>query len=173
MTQEIINKARIEELPFFDELFHACKADLLNREIFQWDDQYPNREYFEWVIGQEEMIVLRKHGKLVGAMVLNEWQVPEWEEVRWSNLDGKYLILHAFCVHPSAQGGGFGGKMLQFAENLAKEKGYMGMRLDAFSGNPGALKFYETRGYSRKGEVFFSSKPLGHETYYCYEKIFK
>lgn len=95
-------------------------------------------------------------------MVLNEWQLPEWQEVKWSEPDGKVLILHSFCVQPAAQGSGYGGKMLEFVEASAKEKGYAGIRLDAFSGNPGALKFYESRGYIKKGEIFISTKPLGH-----------
>lgn len=172
MSQENINLALNDDLPLIMELFDASKLDLLKREIFQWDDQYPNKQYFEWVIKEKEMFVYRKEDQVLGAIVLNEWQLPEWEEVKWSKRNGKVLVIHAFCVHPDIQGGGYGGKLLQFAEELAKEKGFVGIRLDAFSGNPRALKFYETRGFMKKGEIFISSKPLGHETYYCYEKLF-
>jgi ribosomal protein S18 acetylase RimI-like enzyme len=172
MNQESITLGTNEDLDSIDDLFEDCKKDLLNKEIFQWDDQYPNKEYLEWVVNEEEMYVLRVDGKVMGAMVINEWQLPEWQEVKWSEPGSKVLILHSFCVQPSAQGSGYGRRMLDFVENFAKEKGYGGIRLDAFSGNPGALKFYETRGYIKKGEIFISTKPLGHETYYCYEKLF-
>ncbi|MGG3564392.1 GNAT family N-acetyltransferase [Neobacillus rhizosphaerae] len=171
MIQESITPGTKEDLGSIIDLFEACKKVLLMKGIFQWDDQYPNKEYLEWVVNEKEMYVYRVDGKVMGAMVLNEWQLPEWQEVKWSEPEGKVLILHSFCVQPSAQRTGYGGKMLEFVEAFAKEKGYAGIRLDAFSGNPSALKFYETRGYIKKGEIFISTKPLGHETYYCYEKI--
>jgi ribosomal protein S18 acetylase RimI-like enzyme len=171
MTNETITLGKKENLESIVDLFEACKKELMNKEIFQWDDQYPNKEYLEWVLQEEEMFVYFNNHKVLGAMVLNEWQLPEWKEIQWSENDGKVLILHSFCVHPSVQGCGYGGKMLEFAEHFAKERGFAGIRLDAFSGNPGALKFYETRGYSKKGEIFISTKPLNQETYYCYEKI--
>ncbi len=166
-----ITLAKKEDLPYIEELFESCKLDLLKKEIFQWDDQYPNKEYFEWVIKEKEMYVHRQDNQVLGAIVLNEWQHPEWEKVKWGENRGKIMVIHAFCVHPHVQGGGYGSKILEFAEYLAQEQGYTGIRLDAFSGNPSALKFYETRGYNKKGEIFISTKPLGHETYFCYEKL--
>lgn len=170
---ENITLGNKEDLHSIEVLYEACKLDLLKKEIFQWDDSYPTPKYFEWVVQEKEMYVLREAGEIVGAVVLNEWQVPEWESVNWSQnqVDDRFLVIHAFCTHPKVQGKGYGGELLQFAEDLARKERYAGIRLDAFSENLGALKFYEKRGYVKKGEVFFSSKPLNHEIYYCYERF--
>ncbi|MFJ7725183.1 GNAT family N-acetyltransferase [Neobacillus sp. NPDC097160] len=172
MGEEQISLAAVGDLTSIDQLFQDCKEELQQKGIYQWDVEYPNKEYFEHTINEKEMFMLHSESETLGAMVLNEWQISEWDDVNWSNKDGKYLILHSFCTHPSVQGKGFGGTMLQFAENMAKEQGYDGIRLDAYSGNKGSLGFYEKRGYNKTGEVFFSSKPAGHGTYFCYEKLF-
>jgi ribosomal protein S18 acetylase RimI-like enzyme len=59
---------------------------------------------------------------------------------------------------------------MDFAENYAIENNYTSIRLDAFSNNPRALRFYENRDYQRRGEVFFPGREL---PFYCFEKILK
>ena len=57
-----------------------------------------------------------------------------------------------------------------YCELLAGRQGYDVIRLDAFSENPDALRFYERRGYKFRGRVRFVCKPEGHQEYICYEK---
>lgn len=57
MIQESVTLGTKEDLGSIIDLFEACKNDLLNKEIFQWDDQYPNKEYLEWVVNEGEMFV--------------------------------------------------------------------------------------------------------------------
>jgi ribosomal protein S18 acetylase RimI-like enzyme len=167
-----ILRAKLIEINGITEMFEDCKSYLERRGILQWDETYPNQEYFETAFKGENLFVLKIDGQIKGAMVLDEWQTPEWSKANWTEVEGSPLILHSFCVHPSAQGGGYGGKMLQFAEDFTNSQGYPALRLDTFSGNEGAVKFYEKRGYRRVGEVDLNDKPEGHERYYCYEKLF-
>lgn len=44
---------------------------------------------------------------------------------------------------------------MDFAERFADENGYEAIRLDAFTGNPGAVALYERRGYRKAGVVRF------------------
>lgn len=170
MEQEKMILAHLSDFSQIDALFEECKASLLNQRIFQWDETYPNSDYLREVIIEKEMFALKIGDSVMGALVLNEWQSPEWNAINWNHPDEAALVLHSFCVHPSVQNHGFGKKMLQFAEAFAKEKGYVTIRLDAYSGNESALRFYEKSGYTKTGEVFFSSKPAGHAVYYCFEK---
>ena len=57
-----------------------------------------------------------------------------------------------------------------FAENYAVVNGYTTIRLDAYSGNPRALHFYECRGYQKAGQLFFPGREL---PFYGYEKILR
>lgn len=172
MAEEQIVQATENDLPVIGEMFGECKEYLESRGILQWDEKYPNHEYFVNAMKGEELFILKKGGDTLGAMVLDEWQTPEWKGANWTEIDGKPLILHSFCVDPSAQGGGYGSKMLQFAEDFAKGHGYSALRLDTYSGNEGAVRFYEKRDYQKTGEVMLSGKPEGHEKYVCFEKLF-
>jgi len=57
---------------------------------------------------------------------------------------------------------------MDFAEAFAKEHGFSGIRLDAYTGNPLALALYERRGYHRIGQTRFPRREL---PFYCCEKI--
>jgi len=50
-------------------------------------------------------------------------------------------------------GRGWGGAMMDEAEGLARKAGARGMELHVFTGNEGAIGFYEGRGYERVGVV--------------------
>lgn len=172
MAEEQIVRATEADLPVISEMFGDCKEYLETRGILQWDEAYPNHEYFEKAMQGEELFILKKDSDTLGAMVLDEWQASEWEIADWTEAEGKPLILHSFCVHPSAQGDGYGSLMLQFAEDFTKDQGFGALRLDTYSGNKGAVEFYEKKGYRKTGEVMMSGKPEGHEKYFCFEKLF-
>lgn len=172
MAAEKIDRATEEDLPVIGDMFTDCKEYLESRGILQWDEQYPNHEYFEKAMQGEELFILKVEGDIKGVMVLDEWQAPEWENADWTETKGKPLILHSFCVDPSAQGGGYGSKMLQFAKDFAKDHGYGALRLDTYSANEGAVSFYVKRGYRMTGKVIMNGKPEGHELYVCFEKLF-
>ena len=61
---------------------------------------------------------------------------------------------------------------MDFALNKAGDEGYSSIRLDAYSQNDRTLRFYENRGYEKRGEIYF---PYRDEPFYCYEKaiVFK
>ncbi|RDI42286.1 GNAT family N-acetyltransferase [Falsibacillus pallidus] len=153
------------------ELYSLCKKELLKKDIYQWDDNYPNEEFVKDWIEDKELYVAVEEEEIIGAVVLNEYESDEWGSVHWGNEDGNDLIIHALCVHPYRQGKGIGKELVQHSENIATEKGYSSIRLDAFSGNEHALKLYESMGYIKRGEVHFQSKPEGHQCYYCFDKI--
>ncbi|MCU9613050.1 GNAT family N-acetyltransferase [Caldibacillus lycopersici] len=151
-------------------MYELCKADLLSKEIYQWDETYPNREYLADCIAEEHLYVLKENERIAGAIVLNKWQAEEWQEISWQFEESDCLIVHTFCIHPDFQRQGLGSTLLRLVEEHAKARGYTSIRLDAFAGNPSAWKFYERKGYEKRGEIRFTFKPEGHQRYYCYEK---
>lgn len=52
-----------------------------------------------------------------------------------------------------AQGRGIGGRMLSFAEEYAREQGFLCVVIWAFSGNHRAIAFYERHGYRADREA--------------------
>lgn len=147
-----------------------CREALEARDLLQWDPQYPSRSFFQEAVADGNLFVLREDKRVKGVVVLNQWQPPEWSTVAWHEQGPSFLVIHAFAIAPHFQRRGHGRVLLNFCESFAGKVGYTSLRLDAFSEHSAALQFYERHGYSRRGEVRFSSKPAGHQQYYCYEK---
>jgi ribosomal protein S18 acetylase RimI-like enzyme len=88
----------------------------------------------------------------------------------WKDTNGKPAVIHRLAVHPQHQKLGYAKQLMNFAENLATEQGYTSIRLDSYTGNPRAIRFYENREYVKRGEVYFPGRVL---VFYCFEKELK
>ncbi|MDM5157090.1 GNAT family N-acetyltransferase [Bacillus sp. DX1.1] len=166
-----IEKGKPHLLDELDAMYQKCKENLLQKQIYQWDDSYPTRESIAYHLENNELYCLFKDTALVGAVILNEWQSPEYTLIDWTKTEGRFLIVHSFVIHPIAQGKGYSKILLSFWEDYTKKNKYTGIRLDAFTGNPVSLRLYETNDYKCRGAVYFASKPVPYNWYNCYEKI--
>jgi ribosomal protein S18 acetylase RimI-like enzyme len=117
------------------------------------------------------MFILKNESKIIGAVILDEKQSKEWENIDWINSDGKSLVIHAFVIDPIHQNKGFGKSLLLFCEQYAKENKYLSIRLDSFKKNNISNRLYQSNGYKNLGTVVFNTKPENNKEYYCYEKI--
>lgn len=66
-------------------------------------------------------------------------------------VDGRTCKLRQMAVHGSQQGKGVGASLLHFAENVARDRGFATMVMNA---RKTAVGFYEKLGYTASGEEF-------------------
>jgi ribosomal protein S18 acetylase RimI-like enzyme len=71
-------------------------------------------------------------------------------------------------VNPKNQNQGIARKLMDFAEQRAMANGFAAIRLDCYSTNEKAVRFYENLDYLKRGEIFF---PGRHHPFFCYEKL--
>ncbi len=64
---------------------------------------------------------------------------------------------------------GVARQLLDFTEDLARQQATPSIRLDAYTGNPGAVALYLGRNYRKAGQVYFPRRLL---PFSCFEKIF-
>lgn len=150
-----------------------CRCALEARGLPQWTAEYPNRTFFGEALAAGNLFVLSDGDDIAGVAVLDGCQPPEWSSTAWEHRDAPFQVLHAFAIAPRAQRGGYGKSLLAFCEDVARERDAKSVRIDAFSENAGALRFWERHGYRFRGEVRFASKPPGHQCYFCYEKLLR
>lgn len=165
-----VKAASLNELDDACAVIRECRQALESRGLLQWDGRYPSRSFFQEAVASGQLFLLSDEGQISGVVVLDERQAPEWSSVDWAGQDGTALVIHAFAISPHVQGRGHGKALLEFCEGFAKTGNYASIRLDAFSENTCALRFYERHGYSFRGAVRFAFKPKGHQQYHCYEK---
>lgn len=165
-----IKKVSISQLDEVFQLIMDCRKAMESEGVFQWTDQYPTLKIISNDISKRNLYCLIGKGKIAGVININELQDPEYKLVKWENSYVKIMVIHRLAVHPEFQKQGFAKRLMDFAEDYAIKNNYSSIRLDAFSNNPRALRFYENRDYQRRGEVFFPGREL---PFYCYEKLLK
>lgn len=164
-------QANLNQFSDVAELMQRSIEVLNTQGIFQWDDQYPNRAFILEAITDGNLYVFIIDATIVGCVVLDEWQAPEWDKVPWRPTNSPVLVIHALAIDPFLQGQGYGLALLHACEELALEYGYGSLRLDVYEGNAVARGLYERSGFLYRGVIQFSSKPAGHQSYVCYEKL--
>ncbi len=162
----MVRKVGLDEKKNVRALFSRAIAHMTASGIHQWDDIYPDARTLENDIEKNDMHGFYQNNVLCGVIVLNETQLEPYEEVPWSLEDPCPLVVHRLCVHPDFQNRGIAFALMTFAERYASEHQYRSIRLDAFSGNPSALRLYQRLGYAIRGPV-----ELRKGTFHCYEKL--
>lgn len=147
----------------------ACAQQMIQHNIFQWNEHYPNREAFEQDVIRNELYVLLETSEIVGCIVISTLMDDEYKTVQWLTPNDANIYIHRLAVHPKMQGKGCAQFLMEFAENYAIENNYRSIRLDTFSQNKRNQKFYELRGYKKLEDIYFPKQST--YPFHCYERI--
>lgn len=169
-NQNMIRQAKISEIPDILSITKACANNMTQSGIYQWNEHYPSKSAFENDVEQEELFVLEKEGKIIGAIVISVHMDDEYTAIEWLTPNKNNLYIHRLSVHPQKQGVGYARKLMDYAEVYAKKNAFTSVRLDTFSQNQRNQKFYETRGYQKLGDIYFPKQ--SEHPFYCYELVF-
>lgn len=167
----MIRRAVETDLPTLLEITDACAADMKKRGIFQWNETYPNTAIFRKDLEEEALYVFVFENAVIGCIMFSEEKDALYNQIQWLTPDEKNLYVHRLAVHPHYQKQGVGRKLMDFAEDYAKKKQYLSVRLDTFSKNPRNLRFYTARGYTKLGDVYFVKQ--SKDPFHCFEKVIK
>jgi ribosomal protein S18 acetylase RimI-like enzyme len=164
VTDAKIRQADSGEIDLLLRLVRECIEGMRGRGIDQWDDVYPDRATLERDIDEATAFVAMLQGVPVGMAVLNERQEPEYADVPWL-YGGRPAVIHRLMVSPAAEGIGIARALMAHLEARARSLGFDCIRLDAFTHNSRAIRFYERSGYRRAGQVRFRKGE-----FHCFEK---
>jgi ribosomal protein S18 acetylase RimI-like enzyme len=164
-----IELATQNELDRVKEIAEACAKNMIENNIFQWNDKYPSREIFKEDIKNKSLYVSKINHEVVGCIMLSSFKDDVYKSVNWITPNEYNLYIHRLAVHPIFQKKGIARKMMDFAEDFAKSNDYISIRLDTFSQNPRNNKFYKSRGYNKLDDVYFPKQ--SEFPFHCYEKL--
>jgi ribosomal protein S18 acetylase RimI-like enzyme len=123
-------------------ILDACRTDMLNRGIQQWDETYPTLgNGGERTLPPVECTPSFRMMSLIGAIVMDEKQSPQYEMVDWNLKEEPILVIHRLAINPDLQGKGLGKSAMELAHQFAAENNYKTIRLDAYKGNEALLNF--------------------------------
>jgi len=147
----------------------ACAADMRERGIQQWNEHYPPRAQFEEDHRNGILYVLDQNDYPIGSISLSMEKDEVYRDIKWLGAEALHLYPHRLCVEPDYQGRGFARMLMDFAEQFARDQGCASIRLDTFSQNPRNIAFYEKRGYTRLGDVYFPKQ--SEHPFHCFELL--
>ncbi len=165
-----IKPAANEDFQEIWELLLACKNHLISRNIFQWDEEYPNPSHVKNDIANGALVKYVLDGRIVGIVSFDGCQTPEYQSVNWKFTTKSIAVIHRLAVHPEFQGKGFSSRLMEFAEKAIADKGFSSIRLDAYGGNSMLLEYYRKKGYVQAGKICWFHKEL---PFVCFEKQIK
>lgn len=165
----MIRRAKISEIPDILTITRACAQKMQENGIFQWNEHYPSKEAFLKDIDREELFVIEENNIVQGTIVISTLMDEEYEPIEWLTPNGNSTYIHRLSVHPDLQGKGLAQKMMDFAENHAREHRFVSVRLDTFSQNKRNQRFYEQRGYQKLGDIYFPKQ--SEHPFHCYELV--
>ncbi len=165
----MIRKATLNDIDSIIDITKACARHMMTRNIFQWNEHYPNRTPFENDVRRNELYVLEIENTIIGCIVLSIVMDDEYIPIQWLSPNENNIYIHRLAIHPKHQGKGFAQLLMDYAENFSIENNYTSMRLDTFSQNDRNQKFYELRGYQKLGHIFFPKQ--SEHPFYCYELV--
>ncbi|WP_033959421.1 GNAT family N-acetyltransferase [Psychroserpens jangbogonensis] len=165
----MIRKATLKDIDSIIDITRACARYMIARNIFQWNEHYPNRTPFENDVKRDELYVLEVENTIIGCIVISILMDEEYIPIQWLTPNENNIYIHRLAIHPKHQGKGYAQDLMNFAENYSIENNHTSVRLDTFSQNSRNQKFYELRGYQKLSNIFFPKQ--SKHPFYCYELV--
>jgi GNAT superfamily N-acetyltransferase len=166
----MIRKANKVDLENIMKMYKSCVKGMIKNGIDQWDDTYPDTKIISQDLEAMTYYVAEIEGKIIGGINIDQNQDETYSKIDWKDKSNSSLVVHRLAVKEENWGDKIGKKLMNFAEDLVVKKDLKSIRLDTYSGNPKAIKFYNRLGYDRLGHIYL--KPNKNE-YYCFEKIIR
>ncbi len=165
----MIRKGTYDDIDNIIEITKACAANMIEKNILQWNEFYPNKAAFTNDVTREEFYVLDINSIILGCITMSTFMDKEYIPISWLTQNKNNIYIHRLAVHPNLQGKGYAQQLMEFAEHYAKENNYLSIRLDTFSQNKRNQKFYELRGYKKLGDIYFPKQ--SKHPFHCYELV--
>ncbi len=142
----MISKATLQDVPELNILVNSAYRGESSKKGWTTEEHLlggirTDEEDLSELLKKENVTILKytELGKIIGSVYL-ERQADK-------------LYLGMLTVSPELQGGGIGKKLMQAAEDLAKENNIPKVSMTVISVRKELIKYYERRGYKNTGET--------------------
>ena len=144
-----------------DVMSIVADAQLSLRElgIDQWQDGYPSKSVIAEDIASKVGYVYCIENKVVGyaAIVFDgEGAYTQIPDNKW-NTTNNYVVVHRLCVRRGYTKTGIAMALMDYASQMAIEKGCTGFRIDTHRGNIRMLAMLEKLGFEYVGVIYYDS----------------
>ncbi len=148
-------------------LLKVCVLDMNKKGLKHWNSTYPDPGQIQLDLKSACIYLVKDRGVCKGMVTLNDIEPTDYKQINFSSGKKRPLYLQNMVVHPKWQGQGIAKRMVEFAMNLAKEKGFDAIRLDVFRPSEKARQLYEKQSFKEIGSFNSAYQKI---PFVCYEK---
>lgn len=159
--------AEVRDLGKIMEIIDEIVVEMREGNIDQWDENYPREVDFLKDIDNKDLYVFEEGSEIKGFICVNEFESDSYKTVDW-RMDERRIVIHRTAVNPRFRKEGMGTRLIEFAEELARERNISYIRTDTYSRNKKMIALFEKLGYIKVGEMEHRGK---EEMFYCFDKI--
>ena len=102
-----IRKAITNDINSVMEVIKSCTIDMISKNIFQWNDKYPNIETFKNDIVNKHLYVLVSENDILGCVSITFEMDDFYKKIDWISTTNKNIYVHRLAIHPKYQGLGY------------------------------------------------------------------
>jgi GNAT superfamily N-acetyltransferase len=134
----------------------------------QWSDDYPNQQGFAQDIEAGDLwIAETSDGSLTGVAAFTTAPGHEYAAAGW-DINEPAIFTHRLAVDPDHRGAGIAVALMRQAEQVARDRGILTLRVDTGVQNLAAQRLIARLGYQFIGEIPLATRP--DLRVLCYEK---
>ncbi len=163
----MIRIARYEDLDQILNIIKETIEDLTEQGNFQWSETYPTENHMKEDIKKASLYIFEKNNEVAGFICLNKHEDIAYKPLPWRK-KGEAIVIHRFAVKRCYQRQKIGTKLIEFAENFARNKGIYYLKVDTNSKNIRMNALFKKMGF-----VFIGTIHLRNLTdpFNCYDKV--
>jgi GNAT superfamily N-acetyltransferase len=163
---EII-QAKPSELIEILYLLKVCILDMNKKGLKHWNSTNPDSERMQQSLDSGFIYLAKDNGVCKGMVTLNDLEPDDYKQVDFPSGRKKPMYLQNMVVHPKWQGQGIAKQLIEFAQKLAREKGFDSIRMDVFKPSEDARQLCEKQSFKEVASFLAAYQKI---PYICYEK---
>lgn len=142
-------------------IYEHGRRSLKERGVNQWQDEGPDLETLLSDMENNFSYVLEDREEIVGTTAVIGGIDKTYLEIDGAWLNGEdYITVHRFAISQKQRGKGYGKKMFQEIEELAKSKGIKNIRVDTHKDNENMNGLLKSLGYIYCGIIRLENSDL-------------
>jgi GNAT superfamily N-acetyltransferase len=162
-----ITQAKSSDLVEILYLLRVCIRDMNAKGFWHWNSAYPSTGQIQKDLLDGSIYLAKDNFVCKGLISLNYSEPEDYRQMNLSSTGSKPLFLHYMAVHPTWQGKGIAGNMIDFAQKMARDKGFTCIRLDIYQSSEAVRQLCEKLSFRVIGSFQANYQRI---PYVCYEK---
>ena len=167
----VCRKAELSDLDKIMSVIADARRFLLEQNVDQWQDGFPDRDVIREDILHHETFVFQNGGDVSAYVSLSLEPEESYKNIDhggWLTEGGNYATVHRTAIAKDCRGQGLSARLFSVCEKTARERNMQSIRVDTHPDHLRMRHIIEKNGYTLCGRIFLTR---GGAERFAYEKL--